>query len=515
MVSTSNPLASQAAIGILRDGGNAVDAAIAAIAVLSVVETLNVGLGGDCFVLYAPAATGRVMAYNGSGRAPAALDAEWLRTQGFAAMPSTGPHAVTIPGAVEAWARLLAEHGTRGLDNVLAPAIAYAQDGYPVHDVIAEQWRRATGRLRADPEARRLFLWQDAAPRPGTVHRQPELAATLRGIVRHGAPWFYNDAPAAAMVARLQELGGRHTLADFAGHAGAYDDPVGLSYRGHCVRECAPNGQGIAALMMLGLLEGWQIGAHDPAGAERLHLAIEAGRLAIRDRDRLVGDTAAGAWHEMLDTGRLDALRRTIDPLRAAPPVADAALPMGRDTCHVAVVDRDRNAISLIASVFEDFGSGIVPPGTGVLLQNRGHGFVLTAGHPNELAPNKRPLHTIIPALVTRDGRVSHVLGVVGGHYQAWGHAHVISNLLDYGMDVQQALDAPRAYHSAGAIEVERGVADCVVRGLERRGHKIRRHPDPLTSWPIGGAQLIEIDWQSGTLCGAADPRLDGCALGI
>jgi gamma-glutamyltranspeptidase / glutathione hydrolase len=514
MISASNPLAAAAGLGVLRDGGNAVDAAIAAMAVLGVVETLNVGLGGDCFALYAPHGGPKIVAYNGSGRAPAAADPARLRSAGHTAMPNTGPHPVTVPGAVEAWERLAHDHGTRGLNALLAPAIAYAEAGYPVHEVIAEQWRRAADRLRGDAEARRLFLWNDAAPRPGAVHRQPDLAATMRAIAHGGAAAFYQGVTAARIVACLRGLGGLHTLEDFATHRGDYVAPVGQAYRGHVVHECPPNGQGIAALMMLGLLERFDIAALDLSGAAHLHLMIEAGRLAIADRDRLVGDPAETSWHALLAPAYLDTLASRIDPRRAVPPRPPASLPMGRDTCHVAVVDRDRNAMSMIGSVFEDFGSGLVAPGTGVLLQNRGAGFVLTPGHPNEFGPRRRPLHTIIPALVTHAGRVRHVLGVVGGHYQAWGHAHVISRLLDFGDDVQAALDAPRAWHNGRSVEVERGLAAAAIAGLQSRGHDLLRHDDPAAGWPLGGAQLIEIDWQSGTLSGAADPRLDGCALG-
>ena len=516
MVSASNPLAAQAAVTTLRNGGNAVDAAITAMAVLSVVETLNVGIGGDCFALYAPA-SGGVLAYNGSGRAPSAATADWFLGRGFVDIPATGPHPVTVPGAVEAWDRLAQDHGTLGLVELLAPAIHYASAGYPVHDVIAAQWRLAAGRLQHDPEARRLFLWDGAAPAPGTVHRQPELADTLTRIARHGAPGFYQGPVAAAIVAFLRAQGGLHTEDDFARHRGEYDSPVSIGYRGHEVHECPPNGQGIAALMMLGLLDGFDVAALPADGAGRLHLMVEAGKLAIRDRDRLVGDpvgTGAGAWSGLLAPAYLDALRAGIDLDRAAPVPPARAMPMGRDTCHVAVVDRDRNAMSLIASVFEDFGSGMVAPGTGVLLQNRGRGFVLAQGHPNQIGPGKRPLHTIIPALVSRGGRVSHVLGVVGGHYQAWGHAQVISELLDFGLDTQAALDAPRAWHNGTVVDAERGVLSETLAGLSQRGHRISSHAGISDAWPIGGAQLVGIDWQAGTLVGAADPRLDGCALG-
>lgn len=515
MVSTSNPLASATAIEILRGGGNAIDAAIAAMAVLSVVETLNVGLGGDCFALYAPAGGGRIVAYNGSGRAPAAASGAWYRDRGYNAIPKAGPHPVTIPGALDAWSRLAGDHGTRPLGELLAPAISYAEDGYPVHDVIAALWSRSIDRLKRDAEASRLFLWDGLGPKAGTIHRQPDLAASLRLIAREGIDAFYKGPIGETICRYLSALGGLHTLEDFAGHQGTYVEPISLDYRGWVVHECPPNGQGIAALIMLGILQGYDLASLDPFGADRLHLAIEAGRYAIGIRDDVVGEPASGArWNTFLTSDFLNATRSRIDRNRAAMGGAQLSLPMGSDTCHVAVVDRDRNCVSMIASVFEDFGSGLVAPGTGILLQNRGHGFVTTEGHPNEIGSMKRPLHTIIPALVTKDGRVSHALGVVGGHYQAWGQAHLITNIVDYGMDIQSALDAPRVYHNGRHVEIERGFDAVVAKALAVRGHDVVSHAGNAGSWPLGGGQVVEIDSGRGALIGGADPRLDGCALG-
>jgi gamma-glutamyltranspeptidase/glutathione hydrolase len=515
MVSTPNPLASLAAVGVMRDGGNAVDAAIAAMAVLCVVETLNVTLGGDCFALVAPGGRTPVLAYNGSGRAPAGADADDARSRGWHSLPAQGPHAVTIPGVVEAWERLAMRHGTRGLDALLQPAIGYAEHGYPVHDVIARQWARAADRLRADPEAARLFLWDGHPPSPGQIHRQPELAASLRTIACGGAATFYRGDIGARIAAHLRALGGPHTEADFADHAGAFVDPVATPYRGHLVHECPPNGQGVAALMMLGLLDRLPPAEEGPLSVRRLHGAIEAGRMAIAARNRLVGDPASGGWAAMLDPAALDPMAARIDPDRCLPDDAMAAPVMGTDTCHVAAVDRDGMAVSMIASVFEDFGSGIVPPGTGVLLQNRGRGFTLQPGHPNEYGPRRRPLHTIIPAMASRDGQITHVLGVVGGHYQAWGQTHVLGNLFDHGCDPQAALDLARIWHDGAGVEAERGIPATTIAGLTALGHRVSWHRNMDDPWPLGGAQLICIDRRSGTLVGAADSRLDGCALGF
>jgi gamma-glutamyltranspeptidase/glutathione hydrolase len=383
-----------------------------------------------------------------------------------------------------------------------------------VYDVIAEQWRRASDRLRGDEEAARLFLPGGRAPVAGAVQRQPELAATLRHIARDGARGFYEGSIAAAIVEHLRALGGFHTLEDFATHAGTETVPVSGDYRGYRLYECPPNGQGITALLILGMLRGFDLGKLEPFGADRIHLLLEAGRQAISDRDRFIGDPAAEGWRELLDDDRLARLAAGFDLRRAAAASPSSVVFDRRHTSHVAVVDRDLNAVSLIASVFQDFGSGLVAPGTGVLLQNRGHSFVLTPGHPNEIGPGKRPLHTIIPALLGHRGRVSHVLGVVGGHFQAWGHAQLVSNLIDLGLDPQSALDAPRFWHNGRSVEVERGIDTQVSAALARRGHSILRHDDPAASWPLGGGQLIAIDRATGTLIGAADPRLDGCALG-
>jgi gamma-glutamyltranspeptidase/glutathione hydrolase len=515
MVSTSNPLASQAALSVLHEGGNAVDAAIAAMAVLCVVETLNVTIGGDCFALVALGGRTPVLAYNGSGRAPAEADTTPARAHGWTSLPSTSPDAVTIPGVVEAWDRLAKAHGTHGLDRLLRPAIHYAEHGYPVHDVIARQWARATARLHADTQARQLFLWDDRPPAPGQVHRQPELARTLRKIATHGASAFYRGGIAARIVAHLRSLGGSHREDDFERHAGEFVGPVAIGYRGHLVHECPPNGQGVAALMILGLLDRFAPAEDDPLGTARLHHAIEAGRLAIAARDNLVGDPSSRGWEGMLTPAALDRAAGLIDPYQCMAPRALPSPRMGTDTCHVAVVDRDGTAVSMIASVFEDFGSGIVPPGTGVLLQNRGCGFSLVPGHPNEYGPGRRPLHTIIPAMVSRDGRITHVLGVVGGHYQAWGQAHVLANQLDFGCDAQRALDLPRLWHDGTKVEAERGIPEGTIAGLRRLGHEVAWHRDMEDPWPLGGGQLIVVDSASGSLTGAADPRLDGCALGF
>ncbi len=512
MAATSHPLSSLAAIDVLQAGGNALDAAIAACAVQCVVEPGSTGIGGDCFALISPDGSDRIVAYNGSGRAPAAADAAWYRNRGFTAIPRQSPHAVTVPGAVEAWARLLADHGTRPLGALLRPAIALARDGYAVGPRVARDWASQEALLRADPDAARIFLREGRAPGAGSVHRQPELAETLEAIGRHGPDAFYTGEVAADMVEHLRRLGGLHTLEDFARARGTYEQPISTSFRGYDVFECPPNGQGVIAIMILNILSGFEAKG-DPLAPDRLHVEIEAARLAYSVRDAVLADPAQSpvdtAWL-LSDTlaadlgGRID-LTRAIDPLPSFMP------PNHRDTVYICVVDRDRMAVSLINSIFDSFGSGLVAPRSGVLLHNRGQSFVLDPDHPNAIAPRKRPLHTIIPGMLARGGRVEMPFGVMGGHYQALGHAHLLSKVVDYGLDLQAAIDLPRLFPrpGTGEVEAEGTLPPDTRRELERRGFRLV----PPSS-AIGGAQAIRIDWETGVLAGASDHRKDGAALG-
>jgi gamma-glutamyltranspeptidase/glutathione hydrolase len=510
MAATSHPLATLAAIGMLQAGGNAMDAAICAAAVQCVVEPQSTGIGGDCFVLFAPRGEGEVIAFNGSGRAPAAATLDWYLERGFAAIPETGPHAVTIPGAIDAWCRLLADHGRKGIDEVLAPAIRYAEQGYVVHDRVAFDWVDEVGKLAADEAAARIFLRDGEAPRAGDVHIQPELAATLRLIAAKGRSAFYEGAVAEDLVSRLRALGGLHSLDDFAAAKGDYVKPVSTRYRDHDIHQMPPNNQGLTALIMLNILSGFDLARLDPNGAERLHLEIEAGRLAYRDRDTYVADQdkVHVPVEALLSMDYAERLRAEIDRDRAMTELPPVKLPSS-DTVYISVVDRDRNAVSFINSTYFSFGSGVVGPKTGVMLQNRGFGFRLIDGHPNAIAPGKRPLHTIMPGMATKDGRVAMPFGVMGGGYQPFGHVHLVTNLIDFGMDPQEALDAPRVYYQNGVAEAERGVSGDVIEGLRRRGHAVSIAPEPF-----GGGQVVRIDWKKGTLTGASDPRKDGCAIG-
>ena len=507
---TSHPLSTMAAIDMLRRGGNAIDAAVAACAVQCVVEPMSTGVGGDCFVLYAPGGGPDVIALNGSGRAPAGLSAEYLSDRGIDSIGISSPHAVTVPGAVDAWARLVADHGTRGLDEILVDAIEFAEQGFAVTPRVAIDWARSHDKLAADPGARRIFLPGGRAPEEGARHRQPELAGTLKAIAARGRAGFYEGPVAEDIVDCLRSRGGVHTLDDFAAQTSEYVTPISTSYGDAEIVQIPPNGQGITTLVMLNILAGFDLAALDPVGAARLHLETEAGRLAFRMRDSFLGDPAQAEIPiaRLLTSEYADELRGAIDPGRARPAETSGDT-VYRDTVYLTVVDRDRNAVSFINSLYYAFGSGLVAPRSGVVLQNRGAGFVVEPGHPNCVAPGKRPKHTIIPGMVLKDGRATLSFGVMGGDYQPVGHVHVLANLLDYGMDIQEALDCPRVFHRAGTLEVERGISPEVAAALADLGHAVEC-PD----MPIGGGQAIAIDWQRGTFAAASDPRKDGCALG-
>ncbi|HZT19583.1 MAG TPA: gamma-glutamyltransferase [Dongiaceae bacterium] len=507
---TSHPLATLTAIEALRDGGNAIDAAIAAAAVLCVVEPQSTGIGGDGFMIYAPRGGAELVAFNGSGRAPRAAEVDWYLGRGFTEIPPFGPHAVTVPGVVDAWTRILADHGSRDLAHLLKPAIRYAEDGYVVKDRVAFDWSRAAERLAQDANAARILLPGGRAPLPGERHRQPELAATLKAIAAHGRDGFYGGPVAEDIVSYLRSLGGLHTLEDFAETRGEYVTPVRGRYRGVDIHQIPPNNQGLTALLMLNILSGFALAELDPLGAERLHLEIEAGRLAFRDRNAFIADPrqVEVPVSELLSPSYAQRLARLIDRGRALTELPPPLLRKS-DTVYLCVVDRDRNAVSFINSVYHAFGSGLVSPRTGVALQNRGASFNLERGHPNCIAPGKRPLHTIMPGFASRDGCALMPFGVMGGDYQPVGHVHLLTNMLDYGMDPQAALDAPRVFLEEGQVEVERGVAPQVVAALEAKGHRC-----VVPDVPHGGGQAILIDWQAGTLTAGSDPRKDGLALG-
>jgi len=508
MAATSHPLATLTAIDVLRAGGTAADAAVAACALLGVIEPQSTGVGGDCFALIQPRGVGDVVAYNGSGRAPNAADATWYLERNIGAIPLTSAHAVSIPGAVDAWATILRDHGRLGLDTVLQPAIKAAEEGYVVAPRIASDWKSNFAKLKSGTNTERYLLPQGKPPVAGDVVRQPELGRTLRAIAKDGRDGFYRGAVAEDMVETLRGIGGLHVLDDFATHSTETTKPISTAYRGHDVWQCPPNGPGITMLAMLDVLSRFDLASLPAMSVERFHLEAEAARVAYMMREEHIADPESATVDvaKALQFAREYGARVRMDRLLDLPLVTP---PMSPSTVYITVVDRDRNVCSFINSVAYSFGSAIVSNKTGVLFQNRGTGFRIQPGHPNCIAPRKRPLHTIMPALVTKAGRAVMPFGVMGGQYQPVGQVHVLTNMLDFGCDVQEAIDMPRGLHYENLYELEDGVPAVIVAGLERLGHKTTK-----AAVPLGGGQGIWIDWERGTLIGGSDPRKDGCALG-
>ncbi len=508
MCATSHPLAALAAVRLLEDGGNAVDAAIAAAMLLGICEPQSTGIGGDCFVLLKPPGEDRVVALNGSGKAPRNSSSDRLRQLGHAVVPMYSADAVTVPGAIDAFCRLSGDWGRMGLAASLAPAINYAESGVPVADRVAFDWNRAVDVLQGD--ARRFYLMEGRAPSAGQMFRAPGQAEVLRRVALHGRSAFYEGEVAEDMVDSLQRSGGMHTLEDFAETTSEYVEPIEGSYRDYSIIEHPPNGQGVTALLLANILSRFDLGSLDPDGVEKTHIETEAAKLAMDARDRFVGDARTTVrLDHMLDPDTASRLADLIDSTKAMTRVPSKTGAVHRDTVLLTVVDRDLMAVSLIYSIFHSFGSGLASGRFGINFHSRGAGFCLTEGHPNELEGGKRPLHTIIPAMLRKHGRVIMPFGVMGGQYQAVGHARVVSGMADFGMNPQEALDSPRCFPEDGELQLERGYGQEVRQGLARLGHKV-----VTPESPHGGGQAILIDHERGTLLGASDQRKDGCAIG-
>lgn len=511
-VATSHPFASAAGLEVLRDGGNAVDAAIAAVATLCVVEPTMTGIGGDCFALYA-SRRGPTLALNGSGRAPAAATVAAVKEAGLQdAIPRASPHAITVPGAVSAWTRLHADHGSLPLDRLFARAIDYAENGYPVAPRVAYDWAIEAETLARAPGMAATFLPGGVAPRPGDRHAMPLIGHRLREIARHGASAFYDGAVAESLVRYLRGLGGFHSLDDFADGASSaeYGAPLSAAYRGLTVEECPPNAQGLAGLMLLKIFSAFDLGP-GLSLTDRIHLHAEATKLVHRARDEEVGEPAAmrSVVEDMLSDETARRLAGEIDMGRAKPPAPWRDAPAS-DTVALCVVDRDGNAISMMNSLRDPFGAMRLDPETGILLHSRGVAFRLIEGHPNAIGPGKRPLHTVSPALIRREGRIVGTFGVMGAQYQAPGRAAFVSAIRDLDLDPQEALDLPRSLALADGLEVEPTVPATVQAALAGRGHIVRHAAKPL-----GGGQAILVDEARGVLIAGSDLRRDGCALGF
>ncbi len=511
MVATSHPLASQSALAVLRLGGNAIDSAIAAAAVLAVVEPQMTGIGGDCFAMIAPKGRADVLAYNGSGRAPKAATAERLKAGGLTEIAVDSIHSVTLPGAVEAWTRLHADHGTMDFARLMQPAIDYARHGYPVYARVRSDWLAARDHLSKRKHSSVVFLPNGCVPAEGDIHRQELLARTLEVIAAEGAAGFYGGPVADAMLKTLQDMNGLHSAEDFRNVRGEYVSPLKTNYRGFDVHQVPPANQGLTALMMLNILEGFDIASLDPLSSKRMHLEIEAGRLAYAMRDAHIADPASMtvSSDSILSKDWAVELQGRILLDRAMTDIGTLGLHTS-DTVYLSVVDRDQTSVSFINSIYDSFGSGIFCPTTGVMFQNRGHSFNLDENHPNCIGPEKRAMHTIMPGMMTKGDQARMCFGVMGGDYQPFGHCRLISNLVDFGMDLQASIDMPRVFATGAEVEAEHSLPTETIRGLTGRGHAVH-----MAGSALGGAQAILIDHERGVLSGGSDPRKDGCALGF
>lgn len=507
MCATSHPLAAATAIEILKSGGNAVDAAIASAVLLGICEPQMTGLGGDMFALIQKEPHSDVVALNGSGRAPQAANAATLRAKGLSAVPLHSSDSVTIPGAIDGFCRMAEDFGNLSLAEVLAPAIHYTRLGVPVAPKVAFDWSQSTALLQGG--ARDKFLVSGVAPKAGQIFSSPSQAKALDLIAAHGRDGFYSGAVVEDMVASLHAAGGCHTVEDFAATKATYSNPLRGSYQGVEMLEHPANGQGATALLMLNIMKNFDLTSMNPYGAERAHIEAEISKLAYDARNRFIADSDyTTRIAHMMSNETATNLANLIDPNKAMAHPSNLSDAVHRDTIYITVVDKNRMAVSLIYSIFHAFGSGIASDKYGILFQNRGAGFTLEEGHPNELAGGKRPLHTIIPGMLSENGRITMPFGVMGGAYQPNGHARFMSNMVDFGMDSQAAIDAPRCFSDNGLMKVERGYAPQVYQSLMEMGHRVE-----IPKGPIGGAQAILIG-EDGVLRGASDPRKDGCALG-
>ncbi len=517
MAATSQPLAAVAGLRMMLQGGNAVDAAVAAAAVLNVVEPMSTGVGGDMFALVWNNRDKKVSAINGSGRAPAAASLQELRSKGFDWMPGSGVHTVTVPGAVHGWETLINACGSMPLSEVLKPAIRYTEEGFPVSDVIATQWSGGLDKLSQLPSGEEMLL-QGRPPKQGEVMRLPTLGRTLRVIAEGGAEAFYKGETGKRIAAFVEEQGGWLSPEDLANHVSNWEEPISTDYRGVTCWECPPSSHGLAALEALNIAEGFDIRGMGSQRPETYHHLVESMRLAFADAFHYLADPAK-SWvptQELLSKEYAKSRRALIDANKAMTSAPYGMVHGGGDTVYISCVDGQGNACSFIYSIYENFGAGMVVPGTGIVLHNRGALFSLDPGHPNALAPGKRPYHTIIPAIATVDGELYLCYGVMGAFMQPQGHLQLISNVVDHGMEPQAALNALRFMVSRDSVALEEGIAPDVVRELERQGHRTRtvQGYQRGTAGGFGGAQLIQRDSDTGVLRGASEPRKDGCAIG-
>ena len=513
MVASSQPLASQVGLEVLKRGGNAVDASIAMAAVLNVTEPMMTGIGGDMFALIYWSKNRELKGLNASGRAPRALNLDYFAKKGIKTMPDTGMEPITVPGAFDGWVMMLEKYGTMKLADVLEPAIQYAENGFPVMEKAATDWASAVDKLKRTPASATNYLVEGRAPRAGEVFRQKNLARTFRTLARGGRDAFYKGEIARAIVDYCEKNGGFLSMRDFAEHKSDWVGPIATDYRGYRVYECPPNGQGLAALQTLNILEGFDLASMSARPDLYYHTLIEATKLAFADRNKYIADPAFAKVPvaELLSKEYAASRRALIKPDRVIESAEPGVVVNHSDTVYFTVVDKDRNAVSFINSIYENFGSGIVAGDTGIVLHDRGAGFSLDPAHVNRLEPAKRPFHTIIPSMVFKDGKLFMSFGVMGGAIQPQGHVQVLTNLIDMGMNLQQAIEAPRyRYLSGKRVLFEDAMTQPIIASLVEKGHQRASQ----SGASMGGGQAIMIDPVNGMLLGASDQRKDGMALG-
>jgi gamma-glutamyltranspeptidase/glutathione hydrolase len=515
MVASSQTLATLAGHKILLKGGNAIDAAIAMISTLSVVEPHSVGIGGDAFALIYLASENKLIGMNASGRAPYRANIDWFREKGIHQIPERGILAVTVPGALHGWAQALERYGTLSLGDVFDDAIYYAENGYPVSEVIAGEWKNMETLLLSHENSSKTYLIDRKAPKAGQIFHNKDLAQTFKKIVHDGMGAFYEGKICDAIIQFSDQQSGLLSRRDFRDHSTTWVEPISTDYHGYTIYELPPNGQGLTALEMLNILEGYDLNSLKHNSSEYLHLLIEAKKAAFSDRDDYITDPDFERIPvaDLLSKEHSKKMRDRIDRYQAKLPPLPNASPRNFETVYVTAVDKDRNAVSFISSIFMHFGSGLVADGTGVILHNRGTSFSLDPKRLNRLEPKKRPMHTIIPAMVFKDGNFLISFGVMGADMQPQGHAQFLINLIDFKMNLQEAMDTPRARHLQGmSVYLEDGISDKVASALQAKGHRLIRGDSPVNQ--VGGGQAIYLDKDQNVLLGASDRRKDGCALG-
>ncbi len=523
MVCSSQPLATQVGLEILKNGGSAIDAAIGANAMLGLVEPTGCGIGGDLFAIVWDAKTQQLYGLNGSGRSPESLTLEWFKQNGYEKIPAFGALPVSVPGTVDAWFQLHQKFGKLPIDKILDPSIRYAREGFPVSDIISYYMKSSAKRLSKYPNFKETYMQDGAMPKRGEIFKNPFLANTYEKIAKHGRDIFYKGEIANTIASYIQEQGGFLSVSDLAKHKSEWVDPVSTNYRGYDVWELPPNGQGIAALQILNILEAYDISSMGFGSTEYMHLFTEAKKLAYEDRAKFYSDMAFNEipLEKLISKEYADERRKLIDNEKAAREYPAGELEHG-ETIYLTVADKDGNMVSFIQSNFRGMGSGMTPPGLGFVLQNRGELFSLQEGHFNVYEPGKRPFHTIIPCFVTKEGDPFMSFGVMGGSMQPQGHVQILVNMIDFGMNLQEAGDAPRMRHggssqptgskmtNGGTLYLESGFDYKTIRDLMRKGHKVS-----FSNGGYGGYQAIKYDGKSGVYYGASESRKDGQAAGF